>query len=570
MKISGEENHIQFDGWPEFPYKGLNYYGPRDIPIFSGRDEDVFDCLELINNAKNSILLLHGTTGCGKSSFLRAGLIPMMEKRERGYSFVRGGKENSTALFVRSSSDPLSQLAELVFNLSLDATIEVNSPVGVNKISLRNCIPTEINDVEEFIELVSDDPDILVKSLSMMARSIPGTLVLIIDQMEELFTLRPGPVGKKLREQFMLFMDAFIDRKTDMKIILAIRTEYFGRLFDNLRKSLLTTDGVTHYFLSEFSVSQIVESIKRPTLTKPVDGYGAPFDTYKFKYSDKLPLLIAKELVDSVPAGGVLPVMQIVCNRLYKLVREKRGSNKITLKEYRELGGLSGQLAEHVTEAIETIYSDTELNKEEVDIECQRWKVVLDSLSRKQIDGTVTTEVKTTNELADEVSARLIKIPANDGFRVLTSEKYRVLREFPVFNRVSKKEIPCYALGHDAIGLALENVSFTSMSAKSIADRFLRAGRLINTLFGLTLIVGNLVGFILINFSFTQISSDTLFALNVIGVTYFALFKAIFSPKLAPHFMEVASRYAALFGAKRTSVRYSELADLIRLARHDQ
>jgi hypothetical protein len=70
--------------WPKDPYKGLTYYGPGDVPLFAGRDNDIDAVCGSIGLGNMRILLLHGLTGCGKSSFLRAGLNSRSRGRNRG------------------------------------------------------------------------------------------------------------------------------------------------------------------------------------------------------------------------------------------------------------------------------------------------------------------------------------------------------------------------------------------------------------------------------------------------------------------------------------------------------
>lgn len=67
------------DVWPDEPYKGLQYYSAADRRLFSGREHDIDVCVLRLTSPETRILLLHGYTGCGKSSFLRAGLIPAIE-----------------------------------------------------------------------------------------------------------------------------------------------------------------------------------------------------------------------------------------------------------------------------------------------------------------------------------------------------------------------------------------------------------------------------------------------------------------------------------------------------------
>jgi hypothetical protein len=75
---------------PSSPYRGLLYYESDWADIFAGRSEDSKNCAERLMGAP--LLILHGRTGCGKSSFLRAGLAPFLEASSYPASFMRDEK----------------------------------------------------------------------------------------------------------------------------------------------------------------------------------------------------------------------------------------------------------------------------------------------------------------------------------------------------------------------------------------------------------------------------------------------------------------------------------------------
>src|SRR5262249_48863828 len=75
--------------WPAIPYKGLSFYTPEDATLFAGRHRDVRDCARLLTRDRTKVLLLQGRSGNGKSSFLRAGLIPYLESKVPVFSFLR-------------------------------------------------------------------------------------------------------------------------------------------------------------------------------------------------------------------------------------------------------------------------------------------------------------------------------------------------------------------------------------------------------------------------------------------------------------------------------------------------
>ena len=66
---------------PDQPFKNLYYYTAEDADIFFGRCQPALDMLARLDDPSFPLLLLHGGTGVGKSSFLMAGLIPRLRAR---------------------------------------------------------------------------------------------------------------------------------------------------------------------------------------------------------------------------------------------------------------------------------------------------------------------------------------------------------------------------------------------------------------------------------------------------------------------------------------------------------
>src|SRR6266853_5824916 len=102
--------------WPTEPYKGLGYYDIGDALLFAGRDTDVNECVHMLAEPKMRTLLLHGRTGCGKSSFLRAGVIPALEDRGFGFTFLRGS--DGLPVIIRSTADPIARISEELFRFT--------------------------------------------------------------------------------------------------------------------------------------------------------------------------------------------------------------------------------------------------------------------------------------------------------------------------------------------------------------------------------------------------------------------------------------------------------------------
>ena len=74
---------------PEQPYRSLGYFDSADRALFTGRDADIVRFAARLDRHDTRILILHGESGLGKSSFLRAGVIPYLEEQCVGYRFLR-------------------------------------------------------------------------------------------------------------------------------------------------------------------------------------------------------------------------------------------------------------------------------------------------------------------------------------------------------------------------------------------------------------------------------------------------------------------------------------------------
>jgi len=81
---------------PRRPYKFLDYYTEQDAPFFFRREQEVESISSRILAHRSFIL--HGRSGVGKSSLLRAGIIPRLKTEGHG------------VLTIRSFTDPLEQM----------------------------------------------------------------------------------------------------------------------------------------------------------------------------------------------------------------------------------------------------------------------------------------------------------------------------------------------------------------------------------------------------------------------------------------------------------------------------
>jgi hypothetical protein len=433
--------------WPVNPYKGLSFYTSVDSGLFGAREADVRACARIVGEEEVKVLLLHGTTGCGKSSFLRAGLIPHLESGVGRFQFLRTYDANDVkALFIRCTDAPLDRLCETLYDWS-DAPFRFEAPDGdAAEISLMP-IRGAASSREAFIQENSNSVDTLIDALRHVGRLLPKTMVLVIDQGEEILTLNPRNENEKSRK-FFDFLIAFSKTSIDLKIVVALRKEYFGDFFEKLAKRRYDSKHITSFLLEDLTRDQLIDAILKPTLTnvssKFLQGRPQPGIFYNFQFEDSLPETIAESLIGSRPRSSplpVLPVLQITCERLYDKTNAARSGPFlpfwhmkrliITHSDYIKLGKPDEQVDRYIHEKLSAAISQAcpELSTEENEEEVILWKDVLYTMVQSQPDNTALTRICSEEELKE--AAKACRADFKRVTRILAHPDNRLLRDDP-------------------------------------------------------------------------------------------------------------------------------------------
>ena len=106
------------------PYPGLRPFQREEADIFFGREEQVDQILDKLSRAH--FLALVGTSGCGKSSLARAGMIPALETGLIASAGIRW-----RVATMKPGDRPLSNLADAL--LALGVLGEGRDAVGAEK-----------------------------------------------------------------------------------------------------------------------------------------------------------------------------------------------------------------------------------------------------------------------------------------------------------------------------------------------------------------------------------------------------------------------------------------------------
>ncbi|SDL32976.1 WD40 repeat [Glycomyces sambucus] len=188
--------------WNGSPYLGLQPYTANDAPVFFGRASTL---AELVGKAGESIsgglMVVTGSSGVGKSSLLRAGLIPAIERGLLRSDAAEGPWR--AILLDRPGAAPVSSLAA-----------ELAKHGGPDSTATRKALVADPDEAADRVEERRTGRD----------GARPERMLLVIDQFEEVFTL----VEDQERSRFLRMIDS-IARSPRAFVVLAVRGDFVDR-----------------------------------------------------------------------------------------------------------------------------------------------------------------------------------------------------------------------------------------------------------------------------------------------------------------------------------------------------
>lgn len=273
------------------PFAGLAAFQESDADCFYGRERDMTMMIGWLG--RHALVCVAGSSGAGKSSFVRAGVIPALK---------RSG-ENWDILYVRPGRSPLLALKEALDPEIIEGDLR-NEPGGFGTCLRARC----------------------------RARGATQRIAIFVDQFEEIFTLGSDP---KERSAFLAcLMGAADDASSPLRVIIAIRSDFLERVvedrafLDRLRQGL--------FFLPPVAQEGLRDALKRP------------LESSGYRFEDES--MITDMLSELSAAKCPLPLLQFSASACW----EKRDREKklLTRQSYEKLGGVVGALSTHAEAVI--------------------------------------------------------------------------------------------------------------------------------------------------------------------------------------------------------------------------
>ncbi len=272
------------------PYLGLASFQPEDTDRFFGRQallEEV--CVRL---AEVQFLAVFGASGSGKSSLLRAGLLPAIWRGD-----VASGEAWPTILLTPGSR-PVEQLAIHIANLGSISAASVAADLRAD--------PGAI-------------PVLLRQVLARQAESV--RLVIVVDQFEEIFTLCRD---EDERRGFVDCLLAAAGENSPARVVLGVRADFYARCAEF--PALVTALRDRQVLVGPMDAEDLRSVVREPAARAGLAVENA---------------LVEAVLADVADEPGALPLMSHALVETWK----RRSGDRMTLAAYRHAGGLRGAIA---------------------------------------------------------------------------------------------------------------------------------------------------------------------------------------------------------------------------------
>ncbi|MFN7647130.1 MAG: SUMF1/EgtB/PvdO family nonheme iron enzyme [Acidobacteriota bacterium] len=289
----------------EAPFRGLDTFEAEHAHLFFGRDPDVAAVLERLH-CGDRFLPIVADSGAGKSSFVRAGLIPALH---RG----RAGHDEWRIATLKPGDQPLDALAQALPQLLPKASISQSGEA--------------IATGRRFLTPPSGHPgpEALCDALAALALPPGSRQLLFIDQFEELFTQNADPTP------FLnLVLRAAQRPHSRLQVVVTFRIDFFAlcrrdeRIWELLRQ---------HYLLPRLSGARLLDVIR-----KPAQLAGLAIDPG-----------LAGTMVEEVgDEPGGLALLEHVLDRLWK----ECPGRPPTFADYDRIGRLKGAVQKHADQVL--------------------------------------------------------------------------------------------------------------------------------------------------------------------------------------------------------------------------
>ena len=368
------------------PYPGLLAFQEADASIFFGRQEETESLLKTLRQFRSfggpKLLLVLGASGSGKSSLIRAGVIPQLRKDTKSWIIIGP---------FRPLKSPFEELSKAIANTF--QKFQHNKQWEDVYYSLIKDANTPESSGKTLISLSTE--------LTALSNQSDITLLFFIDQFEELLP----DINKKVKEAeqsteelFLSWLRNFLE-SSDNKILIigTLRSDFLGN-FQNAS----SLRGLT---FNDYILKSVGQEGLRASITEPAKVAGLELEDG-----------LAESMLDDTETPDALPLLAFTLRELW----EQYGNDGLlTTDEYKnKLGGMEGSIAKVaeavlLTHIVQTgngwlVKSENNENRAKLDPDDeQQLKTAFMSMVRIDEEGKYTKRFADMEELPEKMNKLL-------------------------------------------------------------------------------------------------------------------------------------------------------------------
>jgi eukaryotic-like serine/threonine-protein kinase len=291
------------------PFAGLASFQEADADRFYGRAREIGAVGARLRSCP--LVALAGPSGVGKSSLVRAGVIPVLKRSGEGWD----------TFIVRPGRSPLASLCSILLDLASSGS----APIAASLVAGG----------DEHTANLRAAPGQLGATLRAWAHSKRRRVLVFVDQFEELYTLCADPDE---RAAFLACLDGVADDAgSPLRVLVSIRSDFLDRLAEHRDLA----DRISHGLMF---VPPLDRDGLRDALVRPVEAADC-------RYED--PGMVDEMLAAVAAAPSSLPLLQFAAARLW--TERDRDRRLLTRASYAAMGGIAGTLAGHADHVLGAI-----------------------------------------------------------------------------------------------------------------------------------------------------------------------------------------------------------------------
>ena len=261
------------------PYPGLRPFKREESDIFFGREQHVDQLLEKLG--QHHFLAVVGTSGCGKSSLVKAGMLPALDA-----GFLARAGAHWYVVDMRPGHRPMWALAE---------SLLVSQAFGATR-------GTEPESLALLNATLRRGPLGLIEALRETPLPERANLLVLVDQFEEIFRYRRDIDSQEADAFVALLVASARQREVNVYIALTMRSDFLGdcAVFLDLPETINE---------SQFLAPRLTRDQRAAAITEPARVFGG----------DVEPGLVNRMLNDMGADPDQLPLMQHALMRMWDL-----------------------------------------------------------------------------------------------------------------------------------------------------------------------------------------------------------------------------------------------------------